>query len=70
MPQPVACVGAQRCDPGGCDGGTCTALPLCQRRVLRQEAPGEVPFITQPQLCRGCFLCLPACPQGAIVKCQ
>jgi NAD-dependent dihydropyrimidine dehydrogenase PreA subunit len=70
MPKPVACVDARRCDPQGCDGGTCAALRLCQRRVLKQEASGEVPFISNSELCRGCFLCLPACPQAAIVKCQ
>ena len=70
MPKPVACVDAGRCNPRQRDSGVCAALPLCKRRVLRQEALGEVPIITNPQFCQGCFLCLAACPQRAIVKCQ
>jgi len=57
------------CDAGMCDNGVCAALASCPHRILKQEAPGEMPFVAgNASLCRGCFKCLAACPAKAIKK--
>lgn len=69
MPKPTAIVVAERCRPERCERGICLATRECPRRILRQEAPYEVPFIHgDSSLCRGCFKCLAACPLKAIAK--
>lgn len=65
MPQPKVVLDYSRCDPSHCEGGTCAAAQVCERKVLRQEAPGEMPDF-YPNMCLGCTDCLDACPQGAI----
>ncbi|MBI4333402.1 MAG: 4Fe-4S ferredoxin [Chloroflexi bacterium] len=65
----TAAVDAQKCDPASCDSGACAAIPECPRKIIKQEAPYEVPYIAgDPSVCRGCFKCLKACPRQAIAK--
>ena len=65
MPGKMALVDFSKCKPGQCAGGLCLAAQACQRKLLTQEAPNEVPM-TDPSLCRACGDCLRACPLGAI----
>jgi ATP-binding cassette subfamily E protein 1 len=65
MPKTQVLLDYSRCDPSQCEDGICAAAQVCERKVLRQEKPGEMPDI-QPALCLGCTDCLQACPQGAI----
>lgn len=69
MPQPKIVVDYSRCDPSFCDQGICAAAQVCERKVLRQEKPGEMPDL-YPAMCLGCIDCLTACPQGAIRQMQ
>jgi MinD superfamily P-loop ATPase len=46
--------------------GKCLARKVCRSKAILQLDPGEPPFI-DPNLCYGCHVCLPACPNGAIV---
>ena len=55
----------ERCDPESCEDGICAAAKVCEKKVLRQEAPGEMPDI-YPSLCLGCIDCIVACPRDAI----
>ena len=53
------------CDPARCEDGLCPAARVCTRKLLRQEAPFEVPM-ADVSVCRGCGDCVLACPLGAI----
>ena len=55
----------QACDPDYCENGICAAALVCERKVLKQEKPGELPDIS-PSLCLGCIDCIPACPREAL----
>ena len=65
MPQPKIVVNYQFCEPESCEGGICAAANVCQKKVLRQEEPGEMPDV-YPSLCLGCIDCIAECPRGAI----
>lgn len=65
MPQPKVALDYERCDPESCENGICAAAQVCEKKVLRQEAPGEMPDL-YPSLCRGCVDCISACPRDAI----
>lgn len=61
----IALVDYQLCDPARCESGVCSAAQACPRRLLRQEAPYEVPMPdTSP--CKGCGDCARSCPLDAI----
>ena len=65
MPQPKVVLDYKLCDPSCCEEGICAAAQVCNRKVLRQEKPGELPDL-YPSLCLGCTDCLGECPQRAI----
>ncbi len=67
MPGPKAIVDPELCRPALCPGGRCLALGECKLKVLKQEAPNEVPY-ADFTLCRGCMKCFSACPVKAIRK--
>lgn len=65
MVKKMALVDYNKCHPQECNGGICPATQACERKLLRQEAPNEVPM-TDPSLCRCCADCARACPKKAI----
>jgi translation initiation factor RLI1 len=54
-----------RCLPEKCNSGSCAAVPACSHKLLKQEAPYEIPM-TYSSLCQGCGDCVRACPMEAI----
>ena len=64
MAKPIAMVIWDRCKPSECEGGRCLAVAECPQKVLKQETLGEPPYALGP--CKGCALCVTACPLGAI----
>jgi len=44
---------------------TCRARRVCKTRAIVQFERGDLPII-EASRCRGCLICLPACPFGAI----
>ncbi len=68
MAKPIPAVDPGKCRTELCIDGVCAALALCPHGVLRQEAPGEIPYLASSNMCRGCFACLGACPARAIIK--
>jgi len=66
MPEPKVAIDYQACDPSWCKDGVCASAQVCERKVLRQEKPGELPDI-YPSLCLGCAECLPVCPKKALL---
>ncbi len=54
-----------KCRPQQCENGLCAAARACERRLITQEGPNEIPM-TNPALCKGCADCVRACPAGAI----
>ncbi len=64
MPQKIAVIDYQKCIPEKCERGICLASNECERRVLKQEEPYEMP--DTPLMCAGCGVCVQACPAGAI----
>ncbi|MDO8491524.1 MAG: hypothetical protein Q7T04_05880 [Dehalococcoidia bacterium] len=67
MPKAKAVVDPDICQPSRCGGGVCLACKECPNKVMRQEEPGDVPYVNL-DLCRGCFTCLLACPLKAIKR--
>ncbi len=65
MAKQMAAVDYEKCRPEKCDKGICLAVLVCTSKVLRQEAPYEMPD-PAPSMCVGCGLCAQACPLKAI----
>jgi Fe-S-cluster-containing hydrogenase component 2 len=60
VPKPRAMVDYRKCQPEKCDEGICLAVLACPNKILKQEAPYEMP---DPNLamCVGCGMCAQAC---------
>ena len=56
------------CDPARCDKGTgiCRASKVCNKNLLEQEEPFEIPVLLSSKMCVGCSRCMRACPYDAI----
>ena len=65
MPGKMSLVNYEKCHPEECDGGVCVAVSACQHKLLKQEAPYEIPM-TDPSVCQGCGDCVRACLLKAI----
>lgn len=65
MPKKTIVIDYQACHPEQCENGICRAIQVCERRILTQEAPFEMPD-SRPSMCLGCALCLRECLNGAI----
>ena len=66
MPSKMAIIDFNKCNPKDCEDGICKAAVACERKLMVQEAPYEIPM-TDPFLCKGCADCARACPAKAIV---
>ncbi len=53
------------CRPETCEQGICLAVLACPHKVLRQEAPYEMPD-PSPAVCVGCGKCAQVCPYRAV----
>jgi len=65
MPSKMALVDYKKCHPEKCDSGVCAAVQAYSQKLLKQEAPYEIPMM-DPSDCRGCGDCVRACPMKAI----
>jgi translation initiation factor RLI1 len=65
MPGKIALVDYNKCLPDKCDNGICAAALACSHKLLKQEAPYEIPM-TAPSVCQGCGDCVRACHLKAI----
>ena len=65
MPGKVALVHFDKCQPGKCKEGKCAAMLACPHKLIKQEAPGDIPMF-HPSSCQGCGECVRACPMKAI----
>jgi Fe-S-cluster-containing hydrogenase component 2 len=46
---------------------SCQARLVCKTRAIVQYERGDLPAIDASR-CRGCLICIPACPFGAVQK--
>ena len=67
MPEKIAVINYDKCNPGKCGNGECAAVKACEKKVLKQEEPYDPPFIIA-ELCTGCYKCITACSLDAIEK--
>ncbi len=65
MPSKKALIVFDRCHPEQRDKGICLAAAACPRKLLKQEAPHEIPM-PDPSICQGCGDCARACPLKAV----
>ena len=65
MPKRTIVVDYRACEPEKCEDGICKAALVCEKKILTQESPYEMPD-TKPSMCLGCSLCLQACPMDAL----
>ncbi|OQX64426.1 MAG: hypothetical protein B5M51_03850 [Anaerolinea sp. 4484_236] len=65
MPRRTVVIDYQACDPEQCEGGICQAALVCEKKILTQEAPYEMPD-TKAAMCLSCAICVQACPKNAI----
>lgn len=65
MPRKMALVDYRKCCPELCDSGNCAVALACPHKLLRQEAPYEIPM-PDPSVCNGCSKCVVACPMKAV----
>ena len=65
MPGKMSLVNYNKCHPEKCDGGICAAALACTHKLLKQEAPYQIPM-PDPSICQGCGDCVRACPLKAI----
>jgi len=65
MPEKVALVDFGKCYPEKCGEGTCAAVLACPRKLVKQEAPYEIPMF-HPSTCKGCSECVTACLLKAV----
>ncbi|MFC1902811.1 4Fe-4S binding protein [Chloroflexota bacterium] len=65
MPNKIALLDFSKCHPEKCDKGICAAVQACSHKLIKQEAPNEIPMF-HPSTCQGCSDCARACPQKAI----
>ena len=63
--KPVATIDYVLCDPTICENGVCRVVAACPRKLIKQEEPYEMPN-AYPNMCRGCAVCIQACPKGAV----
>jgi len=53
-------------DPRLCQAcAACDAKAVCRMRAVVQLERGDLPVIESSR-CRGCMICVPACPHGAV----
>jgi translation initiation factor RLI1 len=65
MPKQMVMVDYRKCQPENCEEGICLAALACPHKILKQEAPYEMPD-PNPSMCVGCGVCAQACPLKAI----
>jgi ATP-binding cassette subfamily E protein 1 len=65
MPKQRAVIDYHQCEPEQCPQGTCAAVQVCEKHILIQIRPYEMPDM-KPGLCLGCSDCVQACPLDAI----
>ena len=65
MPSKIALIEFEKCHPEKCGDGICAAAAACPRKLMKQEAPYEIP-LPSPSICKGCGDCARACPLKAI----
>jgi len=65
VPQPRIAIDYQACDPSSCEESVWASAQICERKVLRQENPGELPEI-YPNLGLGCVDWISVCPKNAL----
>ena len=65
MPKKTVVVDYKICDPEKCEDGICKAALACEKKLLTQEAPYEMPD-AKAAMCMSCAICVQACPQKAV----
>jgi Fe-S-cluster-containing hydrogenase component 2 len=65
MPRKTVVVDYRTCEPEECPDGVCQAALVCEKKVLTQGTPYEMPD-TKASMCLSCATCVPACRLKAI----
>ncbi len=66
MPKKTVAIDYQACEPKNCDDGVCKAAQICEKKLLNQLEPYELPDIKAPSLCLSCARCVVVCPNNAV----
>lgn len=65
MPRKIVAIDYRSCEPEKCEDGICQAALVCEKKILTQTSPYEMPD-TKATVCLSCAICVQACPQNAV----
>ena len=65
MPRRTVLIDYHACEPKRCQDGVCQAALVCEKNVLTQSSPYELPD-TKASMCLSCATCVQACPEEAV----
>lgn len=65
MPKKNVAIDYRACDPKKCKDGICQAALACEKKLLTQKAPYEMPD-AKASMCLSCAVCVQACPKKAV----
>ena len=66
MPKKTVAIDYKACEPEKCEDGICKAVLACEKKILTQEAPYEMPDV-KASMCLSCANCVLACQQNAVI---
>ncbi len=66
MPKKTVAIDYQACKPERCEEGICKAAEVCEKKLLTQIEPYEMPDVKTASLCLSCARCVVVCPTKAV----
>lgn len=66
MPRKTVVIDYHACQPKTCKDGVCRAVAVCEKKLIKQREPYDLPEVKAATLCLSCGDCVAACQEEAI----
>lgn len=66
MPRKTVAINYQACEPKQCEQGICRAVAVCEKKLIKQHEPYDLPEVKAASLCLSCGDCAAICREEAI----